>query len=780
MARETNTLLRVLVPALALGLGVAVAVSIFRTAGPTATTPTQPNGQTPAPTTTPEATATSGSQAPAQTSQPTTQAATPNQTPAATPPADAAPTATSATTPNPPSGINWTTLRAQAWSSQSEQPPAPLGSLDKTSSHSLFVTFPKMTSGGAGLEHLQLTNHFVDIKDTKHVTLQHAVPQQADNPASGVVPFSALALEVTPPALANQPAPAPQVVRLFDDAAGPVWRIVPSTSPETTAQFEALIADAGNQPVIRITRTYMLSGATGGVQLLQQIENLTPFPVTIRWFQMAQIDLPQDALSYGGDKRRMRFGHLLSPAKDPAQTTVFSDDYVISHDAMLGSMVKGTNAYEAEKIAWPNALSQSEGHQLVWAGFSNRYFSLAAFPITDAKAVGVAKTFQWVDRITRIYTIDPAVNKPVVGLRLDSKPLDLAPAGIAGNIADVSMNIYAGPLARKTIHLDPVRESSGLGGLVLYNFGGPCGPCTFGWMTMLLIGLLRLLHDFVFFDWAIAIIFLVVVVRSILHPVTKWSQIRIQRFGKQMSAVAPKQKELQEKYKDDPKKLQVETARLWKEEGISPTGMLGCIPMFLQTPVWIALYATLYFAFELRHQGAFYGLFQAIQPTASPFWQFMGDLAEPDRFLYFGKVLFTVPLLGPIESFNILPLILGVVFFIQQKYLTPPSATPLTPEMQMQQTMMKWMMVVMFPVFMYNAPSGLAVYFIANSVLGILESKWIKHHMDKHGLLDLDKMKADRLAKRKGKPEGESFIERVQRMAEDRSKQMTREQMKKK
>ena len=41
--------------------------------------------------------------------------------------------------------------------------------------------------------------------------------------------------------------------------------------------------------------------------------------------------------------------------------------------------------------------------------------------------------------------------------------------------------------------------------------------------------------------------------------------------------------------------------RLWREEGVSPTGMLGCIPMFLQTPVWIALYATLYFAIELRH-----------------------------------------------------------------------------------------------------------------------------------------------------------------------------------
>lgn len=639
-----------------------------------------------------------------------------------------------------------------------------------------------MTSGGAGLEHLQLTHHFVDIKDTKHVTLQHAVAPQASNPASGIVPFSALALEVTPPALANQPAPVPQVVRLFDDAAGggPVWRIVPSTSPETTAQFEALIADGANQPVIRVTRTYTLSGATGGILLAQQIENLTPFPVTIRWFQMAQVDLPQDALSYGGDKRRLRFGHLLEPAKDPSQAAVLSDDYVITHDSMLGSIVKGTNAYEAEKIAWPNALSQSEGHQLVWLGFTNRYFGLAAYPVTTEQATGPAKTFQWVDRVTRVYTVDPVVSKPVIGMRLDSKPLALAPAGIAGNIADVSMNIYAGPLERRTIHADGLRESVSLGGLVIYNFGGPCGPCTFGWMTMLLIGLLRLLHDFVFFDWAIAIIFLVVIVRTILHPVTKWSQIRIQRFGKQMSAVAPKQKELQEKYKNDPKKLQLETARLWKEEGISPTGMLGCIPMFLQTPVWIALYATLYFAFELRHQGAFYGLFQAIQPTASPFWQFLGDLAEPDRFLYFGKVLFTVPLLGPIESFNILPLILGVVFFIQQKYLTPPSATPLTPEMQMQQTMMKWMMVVLFPVFMYNAPSGLAVYFIANSVLGILESKWIKHHMEKHGLLDLDKMKADRLAKRKGKPEGESFLERVQRMAEDRQKQMTREQMKKK
>jgi membrane protein insertase Oxa1/YidC/SpoIIIJ len=80
--------------------------------------------------------------------------------------------------------------------------------------------------------------------------------------------------------------------------------------------------------------------------------------------------------------------------------------------------------------------------------------------------------------------------------------------------------------------------------------------------------------------------------------------------------------------------------------------------------------------------------------------------------------------------------------------------------------------VVLFPLFMYNAPSGLAIYFIANSTLGILESKWIRHQMDSKGLLDLDKMKAERAAKRK--PGQEGFLERMQRIAEDQQKNRTK------
>ena len=206
------------------------------------------------------------------------------------------------------------------------------------------------------------------------------------------------------------------------------------------------------------------------------------------------------------------------------------------------------------------------------------------------------------------------------------------------------------------------------------------------------------------------------------------------RFGKQMQALAPKQQKLKEKYKDDPKRLQQEVAKLMKEEGVNFTGMLGCLPMFLQTPIWIALYAMLYFAYELRHEPAFFGVVQKLTNNG---WAFLGDLSAPDHFIEFGRA-FNVPLIsglmGPITGLNILPLVLGVVFYIQQKYLTPPTSATLTPEQQAQQKIIKIMMVVMFPVFVFNAPSGLTLYFVTNSTLGILESRWIRAHINQMDL----------------------------------------------
>ena len=120
------------------------------------------------------------------------------------------------------------------------------------------------------------------------------------------------------------------------------------------------------------------------------------------------------------------------------------------------------------------------------------------------------------------------------------------------------------------------------------------------------------------------------------------------RFSKQMQALAPKQKAIQEKYKDDRVKMQQEMTRLMREEGVNYAGMLGCLPMFLQTPVWIALYAMLYMTFELRHEPAFFGVVQSVFKD----WSFLGDLSVGDHFIDFGHSLFSVPMMGDITGIN--------------------------------------------------------------------------------------------------------------------------------
>ena len=119
--------------------------------------------------------------------------------------------------------------------------------------------------------------------------------------------------------------------------------------------------------------------------------------------------------------------------------------------------------------------------------------------------------------------------------------------------------------------------------LILYQTASFCAFCTFQWLAELLLNFLALLH-FVFRDWGVAIIGLVIVVRALLHPLTKKSQITMQRFSKKMSGLKPEIDKLQKKYANDPRKLQAENIKLMREQGVNPMQMLGCLPLFLQTP----------------------------------------------------------------------------------------------------------------------------------------------------------------------------------------------------
>jgi YidC/Oxa1 family membrane protein insertase len=291
----------------------------------------------------------------------------------------------------------------------------------------------------------------------------------------------------------------------------------------------------------------------------------------------------------------------------------------------------------------------------------------------------------------------------------------------------LNYSVYLGPRLKELFHTEPYRHA-GLSELLRYNLGGPCAFCTFQWLAHILLAVLKF-FDGLTGDWAVSIILLVLVVRLILHPITKQSQVNMAKMGKQMQALQPELEKIKQKYEHDKQKMKEEQARLFQEKGVNPLNMLGCLPMFLQMPIWIALYAMLYFAIELKQEPAFYGLFQGLGLT-----HFLSDLSRPDRLMVFLDHSRSVTLLFiqfDYSSFNILPLFMGVFWFYQQKYMTPPPPENPTPQQEQQiaqQKVMRYMMLV-FPVFLYAAPSGLTLYMMASSAAGLVDSLIVKRHI---------------------------------------------------
>jgi len=690
MPAEKNIPARILVPIVVLALAAVVIVAV----GINSSTrrPASPTHHPPAAT------------APSHADQPAEAVPGVSATPE---PADASPTPTDTA---PPPGDTPASTLVGLRPRPVADPGAfdPLGGLDPDGDWLLELRF---TPTGAGVESITLARFYTTTEKTEHYAVQRKrTVASAAGPDVAVVSLAARAVIING-----------QTVDLYSTTAGPIWR---QTAP---GAFEAQIEDGAGAPVARIEKRYLLASDSYDITIEQRLINLTAAPLTVEWVQYGPVDLPADRLGYGGDPRRVRFGYLPGASVDPTRQLVLTERALHRRSKII------SNPLDEFGRIWPTDDARNNGWELVWAAMTNRYFAFVAHPTVDPSqaAAGAAidkRLAVAAGRIDRV-VVPPggSGDEPAVIMQFRSGPRTVE----GGQALDIGLSAYAGPKWRKTLNADPVYTTLGMQKLVVFNFGGPCAFCTFQPLARGLLHFLGFFHDVLFHDWALAIMFLVVCVRGVLHPITRRSQISVQRFSKQMQGLAPKQKKLQEKYKDDPKKLREEMARLMREEGVSFTGMLGCLPMFLQSPIWIALYAMLFFAFDLRHQPAFFGVFQSLSGGA---WAFLGDLSAPDRFLDIGAG-FSVPLMGRVTSLNLLPILLGVVFFVHQKYLTPPPSASMTPEQETQQKIIKVMMVLMFPVFMYNAPSGLSIYFITNSALGIVESRYIRSHIDR---LDLE------------------------------------------
>ncbi|MBO4648228.1 MAG: membrane protein insertase YidC [Lentisphaeria bacterium] len=210
---------------------------------------------------------------------------------------------------------------------------------------------------------------------------------------------------------------------------------------------------------------------------------------------------------------------------------------------------------------------------------------------------------------------------------------------------------------------------------------------SFSWMEYLarpVLSLLNYLKDFCG-NYGLAIILLTLIVRIVFFPLTE----RGNRSMRKMSKIAPRAKEIREKYKDNPQLMNQKTMELYRQEGVNPLG--GCLPILLQIPVFFALYAALDSAVELRH--------------VSFLW--MTDLTKPD-------------LVGPqfFFGYGIHPLVIAMtVLMILQQRMTPSNMEPA------QQKMMMFMPIIML-VFLYNLPSGLTLYWTVSQIFSIAQMKY--------------------------------------------------------
>ncbi len=240
---------------------------------------------------------------------------------------------------------------------------------------------------------------------------------------------------------------------------------------------------------------------------------------------------------------------------------------------------------------------------------------------------------------------------------------------------------------------------------------GACGWCTFEWLVRFLVVLLTGMHwifgGSLHGDWGLAIIALVLIVRLLLHPITKKSQVSMSK----MSKMGPEIERLKKKFADNKEELNKAMMEVYKEQGFTP--ILGCLPMLLQMPIWIALWQCLQGTFELRHAPFLWG------------FTWIKDLAQPDRLLYFPNHPISFFFIY-IDALNLLPILMAVVFYVQQKMTPQPAAS--SPEQAQQQKMMQWMSLL-FPVLLYPGPSGLNLYILTSTAIGIWESKRVRDHI---------------------------------------------------
>lgn len=375
---------------------------------------------------------------------------------------------------------------------------------------------------------------------------------------------------------------------------------------------------------------------------------------------------------------------------------------------------KDSNWFKKGFFSKAKQLSKESVDELEYAGVSNQFFATVISPAAKSPSTVWAKTSK-----VELPGADPDKPKYAIrsGFSLPSEKL----------ATDESTTYKFG------VYIGPKRYS------VLKKMDGDVKQVmNYGWFSFVSVPLnnvLNWLHDGVFvhvankWSWGLAVIALTILIRIVIWPLHNKST----RTMKRMSKLQPLMKDMREKYKDDPNKLNQETMKLYKEYQINPMG--GCLPMFLQIPIFFGYYKMLQFAVELRgHE-----------------FLWVKDLSMPDTVFTIDQP-FALPFLGSSLPVNLLPILMAVTMVIQM------GMTPKTGD-KMQQRMMMFM-PFMFFFFCYNFASALALYWTTQNIFSIGQT-WLTNRLPEPELTK----KAPT-----GKPGKKTFMERMAERVEEQQR----------
>ena len=301
--------------------------------------------------------------------------------------------------------------------------------------------------------------------------------------------------------------------------------------------------------------------------------------------------------------------------------------------------------YDGGDVAKNNHFSDFD-----WVGVMNSYFIQA-----------IKKEEDWIANLTTEKSIFNQKEVLVPFLELKAEKNNLLPNERWQN----SFEIFIGPKEKEQMRLFSKNLEQSL-------------DLTFDFLGQPMLIALRWFYKFVP-NWGVAIIFLTILVRVILFPLT----YKGMKSMRKLSLLTPKIQVIRKKHEGNKEKINKEMMAVYKKHKVNPMG--GCLPLLLQIPIFIALYSALIPAIELRH---------------SPFIFWITDLSQSD-FIY------------------VLPVLMGFSMYLQQK-LTPTSATMDAT----QQKILKWLPVIM-TFFFLNFPASLVLYWLTSNIISIAQQRVI-------------------------------------------------------